>query len=222
LTGEVTGIVLMGDPQVASIELEECGEPLVAVEDLLVSPVKEDGGPARLLLRASVVECLKEADCQLPDGVRLLFVEGWRPPDVQHSYFENYRESLRRDGIATEDEELYRLASRYVSPPSVAPHPSGAAVDLTLCTAEGEELDLGTRVNATPEESRGGIYTAATNISVEGRANRAILAAAMEQAGFVNYPTEWWHWSYGDRYWALTTGAPTAQYGPTTRTPGRT
>jgi D-alanyl-D-alanine dipeptidase len=27
-------------------------------------------------------------------------------------------------------------------------------------------------------------------------------------------PTEWWHWSYGDRYWALMTGAPAALYGP--------
>ena len=25
--------------------------------------------------------------------------------------------------------------------------------------------------------------------------------------GLVNYPTEWWHYSYGDRYWALATGA---------------
>ena len=33
-------------------------------------------------------------------------------------------------------------------------------------------------------------------------------------AGLVNYPTEWWHWSYGDRYWALLTGAPAALYGP--------
>jgi D-alanyl-D-alanine dipeptidase len=32
--------------------------------------------------------------------------------------------------------------------------------------------------------------------------------------GLVNYPTEWWHWSYGDRYWALVTGAPHAPYGP--------
>jgi zinc D-Ala-D-Ala dipeptidase len=30
----------------------------------------------------------------------------------------------------------------------------------------------------------------------------------------VNYPTEWWHWSYGDRYWAVMTDAPAALYGP--------
>ncbi len=33
-------------------------------------------------------------------------------------------------------------------------------------------------------------------------------------AGLVNYPTEWWHWSFGDRYWALATGKAAALYGP--------
>lgn len=36
----------------------------------------------------------------------------------------------------------------------------------------------------------------------------------MSSAGFVNYPTESWHWSYRDRYGALVTGAPAAAYGP--------
>jgi len=38
----------------------------------------------------------------------------------------------------------------------------------------------------------------------------------MAAAGFVNYPSEWWHWSYGDRYWAFTTGPSHARYGPAT------
>jgi D-alanyl-D-alanine dipeptidase len=40
----------------------------------------------------------------------------------------------------------------------------------------------------------------------------------MSTAGFLNYPTEWWHFSYGDRYWALDTGEQTAIYGPRDRT----
>lgn len=40
-----------------------------------------------------------------------------------------------------------------------------------------------------------------------------MLGEALSAAGLVNYPTEWWHWSYGDRYWALQTGAPAALYG---------
>lgn len=31
---------------------------------------------------------------------------------------------------------------------------------------------------------------------------RKIMSAVLEKVGFVNYPFEYWHWSYGDRYWA--------------------
>jgi D-alanyl-D-alanine dipeptidase len=41
-----------------------------------------------------------------------------------------------------------------------------------------------------------------------------VLATALGGAGLVNYPTEWWHWSYGDRYWALLAGSAQAVYGP--------
>lgn len=36
----------------------------------------------------------------------------------------------------------------------------------------------------------------------------------MTAAGFVNYPSEWWHWSYGDRYWAVCEKQPHALFGP--------
>lgn len=114
------------------------------------------------------------------------------------------------------DVHLRRQTSRSLSPPEVGPHVAGAAVDLTLCTASGAELDLGTPVNASPEESDGGCYMDADGISAAARRNRRTLTAALATAGLVNYPTEWWHWSYGDRYWALATNAPAAQYGPMT------
>ena len=213
----VEEIVLMGDPRVAAVPVKENGEPLVVVPGLRVSEHKADLGVDRTYVRAAVAERLAEAARRLPAGVELLFVEGWRAALVQRHYFESYRERLRADGIASEPAELDRLASRYVAPPPLAPHTAGAAVDLTLCTTDGVELDLGTRINASPEESDGACYTAATNISDAAARNRAVLGAAMTAAGFVNYPTEWWHWSYGDRYWALATGASAAIYGPAAR-----
>ena len=108
---------------------------------------------------------------------------------------------------------MYLLASRYVSPPTIAPHVSGAAIDLTLCDEDGHELDMGTAVNATPEDSDRACYFGA-KVSAQARENRTVLAKVLEEVGLVNYPTEWWHWSYGDRYWAMTTGASAAIYGP--------
>jgi D-alanyl-D-alanine dipeptidase len=154
------------------------------------------------------------AQRSLPSGVRLLVVEGFRPPTLQSSYFDTYADAMRTAHPGASPDRIRELTSAYISPPEVAPHVSGGAVDLTLCTDDGVELCLGTEVNATPEESDGGCRTAAANISAEARANRELMGRAMTAAGFVNYPTEWWHWSYGDRYWALITEAPNAKYGP--------
>ena len=34
----------------------------------------------------------------------------------------------------------------------------------------------------------------------------------MKNAGFANYPLEWWHFSYGDRLWAAYTNQKEAVY----------
>jgi D-alanyl-D-alanine dipeptidase len=94
------------------------------------------------------------------------------------------------------------------------PHHTGGAVDVTLCTDGGAELDLGSRVLDTPEASANACYTAARNISVAALRNRANLWTVLRREGLTNYPTEWWHWSYGDRYWALNNGVPNTLYSP--------
>ena len=147
------------------------------------------------------------ADRALPRGIRLLIIETYRPPRLQLEIFDSYRSELLRTMPGLTRAEADRLASRYVSPLDVAPRVGGAAVDLTLVDADGNELDLGCPEAATPEESSGACYTAAPGLSPRARENRAMFGEALTSAGMVNYPTEWWHWSYGDRYWAFGTGA---------------
>ncbi|MFB7456966.1 M15 family metallopeptidase [Streptomyces sp. NPDC056188] len=213
----MTQIVLMSDPKVAAIPVAECGERLVDVrrgDSLLVDAREQGPADAFAYVRKGVLERLVKAQAMLPQGLRLLFVEGYRPPSLQRQYFEEYAEQLRATHLDWSAEQIHSAASRYVSPPDIAPHSAGAAVDLTLADAGGHELDLGTRMNADPEESEGACYTHAANISEEARANRKVLGAALTAAGLVNYPTEWWHWSFGDHYWALITGEAAALYGP--------
>ena len=211
------GIVMMADPRVSAIPVRECGEELVDASDcadLLLSTFRADDLGVFARVRVGVLDRLATAGQALPAGLRLLIVECYRPPALQRRYFDGYLETLRAANPEWDAQRLRMAASRYVSPPELAPHSAGAAVDLTLCTDDGAELDLGTQVNATPEKSQGRCYTNSPDLDDQARHNRAVLSAALRGAGLVNYPTEWWHWSYGDRYWAMITGAAEAIYGP--------
>lgn len=194
-------------------------ELLLSDRLVALTPVVESGEPVihsryGVPVRRGVERRLRAAASRLPSGLRLRVVEGLRSPADQRRIIEEYTSSLRLLHPSLTESELAELSARYVAPLAVAPHVAGAAVDLTLTDAAGAELDLGCPLDATPEESGGRCYFAAGGISTSARRLRDQLAEALSSAGFVNYPSEWWHWSYGDRYWAVTTGADHALYGP--------
>lgn len=198
--------ILLSDERVRALPVVECGEPLVRLP--------ADLSPAGALVRAGLADRLAAADACLPPGIRLRVVEGHRSVERQRAIIGSYAAELRALHPGIGRGELERLTSRFVSPVDVAPHVAGAAVDLTLVDACGDELDLGTAIDATPEESDGRCWFAADGIGADARAHRTLLSQVLHGAGLVNYPTEWWHWSHGDRYWALVSGADHAVYGP--------
>lgn len=197
--------ILLSDPRVAAVPMDECGEPLVRLA--------ESFGPARSLVRSGLADRLASAQRELPPGLALRVVEGHRSVADQRAIIADYSAQLCAAYPGIPADELRRLSSRFVAPVAVAPHVAGAAVDLTLVDASGHELDLGTPIDATPEQSGGACYFAAEQIGPDARAHRDLLARVLGAVGLVNYPTEWWHWSHGDRYWALLTGAEAARYG---------
>ncbi|MEU4174836.1 M15 family metallopeptidase [Streptomyces sp. NPDC026589] len=211
----MNNLVLMSDPRVAAIPVRECGEPLVDVRDhgFRVDPRRQDPLGAFAHIREGVLARLEHARSLLPAGTDLLFIEGYRPLALQQHYFTAYRDELAAAHPDWGAEQLHHAASRYVSPPEIAPHSAGAAVDVTLVDQDGHELDLGTRVNASPEESDGACFTHAPNLSDPAYFHRTLLLNAMEDAGFTNYATEFWHYSASDRYDALMRQEPHALYG---------
>ncbi|MGW0605876.1 M15 family metallopeptidase [Streptomyces sp. NPDC002640] len=210
-------IVLMSDPRVATMPVHECGEPLVDVRGrggIQVDGRRADAAGAHAHVRQGVLDRLLQGQSMLPDGMHLLVVEGYRPPVLQQRYFDTYATWLAQQHPDWAATRIREAASRFVSPPEIAPHSAGAAVDLTLLDEHGAEVNMGTPVNANPEESDNACYTEAANIAPAARAMRDLLATVLNESGLRNYPTEWWHWSYGDRYWALRTGQHAALYGP--------
>lgn len=213
------GIVLISDPRILRIPLRECGEPLVDCRShLLVSERRSDPAGDWAHLRAGVVERLLRAEGLLPHGWRWLLTEGYRPPALQQEIFGSYAATLRKLHPGETEEHIRKAAARWVAPLEAAGHVAGAAADLTVCTSGGAEIDMGSPEAATPEESNGACYTGAPGLPEEAKRNRAHMINALTAAGLVNYPTEWWHWSFGDRYWAWATSTPAARYGPCTRT----
>jgi D-alanyl-D-alanine dipeptidase len=211
-------ITLISDPKVLQIPIQENGDPLVDIRDypeILVDTRKSKESSSYFKLRKSIVIKLLESNKYLPQGIRFLVIEGHRSLSLQKEYFDQYSKELSGFHPDWDEKQIYQEAIKFVAPPEIIPpHSTGGAVDLTLAEENGKEINMGTRLNADPEESNNACFTLAVNIPDEAKANRQLLINAMSKSGFVNYPTEWWHWSYGDRYWAYHTNNPFAFFGP--------
>lgn len=207
-------VVLMSDSRVSDVLVQDCGEALVDTHGAITAWMVGRDDRSLRWVRSDVRERLVHAAQRLQPTYTLGLNEGWRPLAVQTLGFERQVGRLKAVYPNQELQSLRSLASRFVSPPDVAPHPTGAAVDVVLLKSDGTAIDMGCPINTNPEDSAGLCYTEHPDLPDAARDMRAVLGEAMRRAGFVNYPTEWWHWSYGDRYWAMITGTSHARYGP--------
>lgn len=211
--------ILIGDQKIKDVHVKDCGDAFVdfAKEfpqlrfDLERKYVQKKSQSVTIG-RKSVGEMLVKAQANLPEGLFLLIKECYRPLSVQRESFEGYSAYLRSQFPEWNEDQVYNECSKLNAPLEVAPHSTGGAVDLTLVDSNGQWLDMGTLFNAEPLETDNATYTSATNISNVAKSNRAVLNKVMEEIGFVNYPTEWWHWSYGDKYWAYVKQRPHALF----------
>ena len=82
-------------------------------------------------------------------------------------------------------------------------------MDVVLCDAEGKPLDMTSPFEIFNDHC---FPFAASGLSDEARRNRDRLAEFMAVSKVTNYPSEYWHWSYGDQGWAYRSGHPAALY----------
>lgn len=130
---------------------------------------------ARCLLRRDTLERLTvAADALREKGYRIKLWDCFRPLAVQ---WQMWRRFPRPGYVA--------------NPERGSHHNRGAAVDLTLMTLEGEELEMPTPFDSFQRAAHHS-YTGGTEAS---RRNRGILRRAMEEAGFRINRSEWWHYS---------------------------
>lgn len=177
-------------------------------------------------VRRQVFDRLLQASRLLPDGIRLVILDGWRPFIVQQYLFDTLINLIQRARPELDAEAQYAFARTLVSPPSTdpeapSPHLTGGSVDVTLSDAEGRLLDMGTLFDeASPLSWSAALEGQNDHSQLEtARTNRRILYNAMTEAGFTNLPSEWWHYDFGNQLWALHSGQLQAFYGAA-RPPG--
>ena len=191
-------------------------------------------------LRSAVIARLLAAQAtvqQHDPRWRVAIFDAWRPLAVQAFMVEQVIAQLCRErGIDAEQPSPARQqvaveVGRFWAPPNrdpaaPPPHSTGAAVDLTLARgtarASPRLLAMGSAIDAIgPVSEPDHFAEQAGRVSdprrrrrcLQWQARRDLLRRAMEGAGFIQHPNEWWHFSWGDQLWAWRSGAAQACYG---------
>ncbi len=130
-------------------------------------------GARCLLLRSTAERLARAAERVRAKGFRLKVYDCYRPLSIQW--------------------EMWKVMPRpgYVADPRKGSnHNRGAAVDLTLATSSGAEVEMPTPFDTFSPVAQHGY----ANVSAAARANRETLRDAMETAGFKANRMEWWHY----------------------------
>jgi zinc D-Ala-D-Ala dipeptidase len=129
---------------------------------------------AKCLLRETAAKKLAvAAEALRAKGYRFKAYDCYRPRSVQY--------------------EMWKIFPKpgYVADPKYGSnHNRGAAVDITLVTLDGKDVEMPTPFDTFSEAAHHG-YSGGTEAS---RKNRETLREAMEAAGFKKNAMEWWHY----------------------------
>jgi len=219
--------------EIWKIPIKESGEKLIPAsyipEKILCRPQYFvqgiDGAVAECFMREGAFAALRKAATLLPKGYRLVIYDAWRPLKVQQALFLKFSEELRKKCPSdTDDESIFDMASRFVSPPKndpdkVSPHMTGGAVDVGLVDECGLSCPMGSEFDETSKRSVTHYFEEKLRneeLMPEEREylfNRRILYNAMIESNFINYADEWWHYDYSNQNWAASKGASFAFYG---------
>ena len=164
-------------------------------------------------IRRQVYEMMKKAQKRLPQGMHFMVFEAYRPLARQKMLWNRTNTALRQQYPDMPEKELHALTETFTADPFNgigSGHQACCAIDISLCDSSGEEFDMGTKMHEFNEFTK----TETAGLKPDVIRNRKILKDALEKEGLINYPAEWWHFSYGDHQWAYLAGEPTCPFGP--------
>lgn len=130
---------------------------------------------AECYTRVKTAKALLKANAELMQkGYKIKFFDCYRPNSVQYKMW-----------------EIVPNPQYVANPAKGSIHNKGGAVDITLVTLEGEELDMGTDFDFFGKKA----YHDNFDLPQQILDNRKILKETMESYGFWSIRTEWWHYN---------------------------
>jgi len=183
------------------VPIKENGEDLVDIRLNLSLFFSEDlgsGGP--VFLRKGAYALLQRAIDALPEGYFFKIYSAYRSIQKQRDLWNQKYNEMKEQYPYLTEEDLERRVRAICADPrrGFGGHQTGGAIDLTLCDSMGHDLDMGG--NYFDDSKLHPTFVA--GLTHEQQQNRRLLYHTLVEAGFQNYPNEWWHYCYGDRMWA--------------------
>lgn len=130
---------------------------------------------AECFTRVKTVKALLKAnEAFKKEGVKIKFYDCYRPNSVQYKMW-----------------KIVPNPQYVANPVKGSIHNKGGAVDITLVTLEGEELDMGTDFDFFGKRA----YHDNLDLPQDILDNRKLLKETMKKHGFWSTRTEWWHYN---------------------------
>jgi D-ala-D-ala dipeptidase len=174
------GRVGLNNPQVLNVVVDDMREPLVNFSNRFPQFFSEEvlgAGFENMLGRREIGDLLVQAQTNLGTSFRLRLVKCYDTSRLHPV-----------DALTCQNE--------------IMSHNSGAAIDITLVDQQGNSLDMGSFGWQSKDASGETDRLESGGVSIAVQRNRNLMARVLTEAGFVNNPSQWWHWSFGDQFWA--------------------
>lgn len=137
--------------------------------------------------------------------------DAWRPQYVQEEITKWFIKHFSKKYPGWSKDKVIKEIEKYVAPSKgkyASGHVTGGAVDLRLLK-NGRKIPMESSKLTYQENAK----SFQPKLPQYIQKNRNVMFAALKKAGLSNYPKEYWHWSYGDIWWAKRNKKKTAIYG---------
>jgi zinc D-Ala-D-Ala dipeptidase len=213
--------MIISEKELNKVQQKENNEPLLNISEfdsrikVLIPEYMKCYGFNNILVRKTIAKKLSRIQSELKPNMNLVITSGFRPIEIQRRIYDSFYKKNKRDYPKWLDEKIREETRKIIAPPdAIPPHSTGAAIDLTIYK-DNKPLDMGCEIPMIIDVKNPDIPkfpTNSRNITKIQKENRRYLSRLMKKYDFVNLESEWWHWSYGDKYWAAKKGKTNSIY----------